>query len=100
MRRVLPSPIAVEQLVALRGLTDGFPACYGNADVTIIGDLICGDEPDQIRDRTRRGWTMGSVGSRRRRRCMAWIRTSHQAHTPSPATSSTNKRGAVMHPTA
>lgn len=39
-------PITVEQLVALRGFSDGFPVCYGNAEVTIIGELICDAEPD------------------------------------------------------
>lgn len=39
------SPIAVQALEAML-LTDGLPACYGRAEVTIVGDLVCSAERD------------------------------------------------------
>lgn len=45
-----PSPVPAEQLASL-GLIDGLPACYGDAEITIEGDLACSAEPDP--------WTTG-----------------------------------------
>lgn len=40
-------PIAVAELSSLM-LTDGLPACYGDDEVTIVGDLLCEPGPDVI----------------------------------------------------
>lgn len=40
-------PIAVAELSSLM-LTDGLPACYGDDEVTIVGDLHCEPGPDAI----------------------------------------------------
>jgi hypothetical protein len=40
------SPLRAEDLSGLM-LTDGLPACYGSAEITIVGDLTCAAGPDQ-----------------------------------------------------
>jgi hypothetical protein len=40
-----PDPIAVAELSSVM-LTDGLPACYGDDQVTIVGDLHCERGPD------------------------------------------------------
>jgi hypothetical protein len=40
------APISTRQLAGLSGLTDGLAACFGNAEITITGELLCDAEPD------------------------------------------------------
>ncbi|HSL34509.1 MAG TPA: hypothetical protein VK871_12715 [Candidatus Limnocylindrales bacterium] len=53
-----PSPIPAETLAPL-SLTDGLPACYGDAEITIEGNLVCSAEPD--RWATGPSWMAGGV---------------------------------------
>jgi hypothetical protein len=40
-----PSPIATEQLSPF-AMADGLPACHGDAEITLVGDLVCTPGPD------------------------------------------------------
>jgi hypothetical protein len=41
------SPIAIEDLSSLNGFSDGLPVCYGDDEVTIVGDVVaCERGPD------------------------------------------------------
>ena len=49
------TPASLEKLV----LTDGLPVCYGDREVTIVGDLLCDTEPDTVA--TGASWLAGGI---------------------------------------
>jgi hypothetical protein len=52
------SPLTTDDLAPLM-LTDGLPACYGDAEVTIVGELGCSAEPDRFV--TGPSWVEGGI---------------------------------------